>query len=103
MEDDDGDGGRVTINRPERRNSMSYGVMQGLRDAVAAAKSDNALRAVVLTGPRDKAVCAGADFGGNADTAGSPAPHARGGFPDAVLPQRAVRCLPTTPRSRYLA
>jgi len=29
---------RVTINRPERRNSMSYGVMQGLRDAITAAK-----------------------------------------------------------------
>ena len=32
---------RVTINRPERRNAMSYGVMQGLRDAVAAAKADD--------------------------------------------------------------
>ena len=31
---------RVTINRPDRRNSMSYGVMQGLRDAMAAAKAD---------------------------------------------------------------
>ena len=27
---------RVTINRPERRNAMSFGVMQGLRDAFAA-------------------------------------------------------------------
>ena len=35
----DGAVARVTINRPERRNSMSYGVMQGLRDAVAAAKT----------------------------------------------------------------
>ena len=26
---------RVTINRPERRNAMSYGVMHGLRDAMA--------------------------------------------------------------------
>ena len=26
---------RVTINRPERRNAMSYGVMSGLRDATS--------------------------------------------------------------------
>ncbi len=33
-----GDGvARVTINRPERRNAMSYGVMAGLRDAMARA------------------------------------------------------------------
>ena len=31
---------RVTINRPERRNAMSYGVMQGLRDAMATARAD---------------------------------------------------------------
>ena len=30
---------RVTINRPERRNAMSYGVMHGLRDAMARAPS----------------------------------------------------------------
>ena len=66
---------RVTINRPERRNSMSYGVMQGLRDAVAAAKADDAVRVVVLTGAGDKAFCAGADLGGIADNAGAVAAH----------------------------
>ena len=30
----DGGAARVTINRPERRNAMSYGVMSGLRDAM---------------------------------------------------------------------
>src|SRR6478735_5686085 len=66
---------RVTINRPERRNSMSYGVMQGLRDAVAAAKADDAVRVLVLTGAGDKAFCAGADLGGIADNAGAAAAH----------------------------
>ncbi len=56
---------RVTINRPERRNAMSYGVMQGLRDAVAAAKADESVRVVVLTGAGDRAFCAGADLGGH--------------------------------------
>ena len=58
----DGAIARVTINRPERRNSMSFGVMQGLRDAIAAAKADAAVRVVVLTGAGDKAFCAGADL-----------------------------------------
>jgi enoyl-CoA hydratase/carnithine racemase len=66
---------RVTINRPERRNAMSYGVMQGLRDAVAAAKSDDAVRVVVLTGAGDRAFCAGADLGGIAENAGAAAAH----------------------------
>src|SRR3954470_4784170 len=66
---------RVTINRPERRNSMSYGVMQGVRDAVAAPKADDAVRVVVLPGAGDKAVCAGAGLGGIADNAGAAAAH----------------------------
>ena len=55
---------RVTINRPERRNAMSFGVMDGLRASMQRAKEDDAVRAVVLTGAGDKAFCAGADLGG---------------------------------------
>jgi enoyl-CoA hydratase/carnithine racemase len=66
---------RVTINRPERRNAMSYGVMQGLRDAVAAAKVDESVRVVVLTGAGDRAFCAGADLGGIAENTGAAAAH----------------------------
>jgi enoyl-CoA hydratase/carnithine racemase len=66
---------RVTINRPERRNAMSYGVMQGLRDGVAAAKADDDVRVVVLTGAGDRAFCAGADLGGIAENAGAAAAH----------------------------
>ncbi len=71
----DGAIARVTINRPELRNSMSYGVMQGLRDAVAAAKADDAVRVVVLTGAGEKAFCAGADLSGIAENAGAAAAH----------------------------
>ena len=67
--------GRITINRPERRNAMSYGVMQGLRDATTRARADDAVRVVVLTGAGDKAFCAGADLGGIADNAGAAAAH----------------------------
>ena len=71
----DGAIARVTINRPDRRNSMSYGVMQGLRDAVAAAKVDDTVRVLVLTGAGDRAFCAGADLSGIADNAGAAAAH----------------------------
>jgi enoyl-CoA hydratase/carnithine racemase len=54
----------VTINRPERRNSMSWGVITGLREAVARAKADAEVRVVVITGAGDKAFCAGADLTG---------------------------------------
>ena len=46
---------------------MSFEVMQGLRDAMAAARADDDVRVVVLTGAGDKAFCAGADLGGGGD------------------------------------
>jgi enoyl-CoA hydratase/carnithine racemase len=74
---------RITINRPERRNAMSYEVMRGLRDAMAQARDDNGIRAVVLTGAGDKAFCAGADLTGIADNAGAAAAHeGRGALAD---------------------
>jgi enoyl-CoA hydratase/carnithine racemase len=54
----------ITINRPERRNAMSFGVMDGLRQSMANARADGEVRVLVLTGAGDKAFCAGADLGG---------------------------------------
>jgi enoyl-CoA hydratase/carnithine racemase len=54
----------ITINRPDRRNSMSWTVMTELRSAMAEAKADAGARVVVLTGAGDKAFCAGADLTG---------------------------------------
>ena len=53
--------GEITLNRPENRNSMTNDVLEGLREAVAAAKADTDLRCVIVTG-RGKSFCAGADF-----------------------------------------
>ena len=62
-----GDGvARLTINRPERRNAISWGVISGMRSALARAKQDAEVRVVVLAGAGDKAFCAGADLGGMA-------------------------------------
>jgi enoyl-CoA hydratase/carnithine racemase len=66
---------RVTINRPERRNAMSFAVMAGLRDAIRRAGTDDEVRVVVLTGAGDRAFCSGADLGSMAGGGGVAAAH----------------------------
>ena len=56
----------LTIDRPERRNALNADVIGALREALQRSKSDDTLRAVVLTGAGDEAFCAGADLGANA-------------------------------------
>lgn len=69
----------LTINRPEKRNALSWAVMGQLRDALAVAKADPEVRVVVLTGAGEQAFCAGADLAGMADGADYAALHdARG-------------------------
>jgi enoyl-CoA hydratase/carnithine racemase len=54
----------LTLNRPERRNAMTWEIVSGLRDHVARARTDPAVRVVVLAGAGDQAFCAGADLSG---------------------------------------
>ncbi len=54
----------ITINRPERRNALSWDVMRSIRADLAIAKDDPQVRVVVLRGAGDEAFCAGADLGG---------------------------------------
>jgi enoyl-CoA hydratase len=58
----------LTINRPERRNAMTWDVIAGLRRELARAKDDPAVRVVVLAGAGDQAFCAGADLSGMVPT-----------------------------------
>jgi enoyl-CoA hydratase len=62
----------VTLNRPERMNSMAFDVMVPFRDVLAELQRDNDVRVVVLTG-------AGSGFSSGADhkSAGS-VPHVSG-------------------------
>jgi len=60
----------LTINRPDRRNAMSWSVLRSLRGHLADIRDDPAARVVVLTGAGDRAFCAGADLGGMAEGAG---------------------------------
>ncbi|MCZ7524949.1 MAG: enoyl-CoA hydratase-related protein [Acidimicrobiia bacterium] len=71
----DGAVARVTIDRPERRNALSFDVMEGLAGSFRAAGADDAVRVVVLTGAGDKAFCAGADLTGIAETGSAAAAH----------------------------
>jgi enoyl-CoA hydratase/carnithine racemase len=52
----------ITLNRPERRNALSYAVMDRLVDLFAECDADPGVWAVVLTGTGDRAFCAGADL-----------------------------------------
>jgi enoyl-CoA hydratase/carnithine racemase len=60
---------RLTINRPDRRNALSWDAVAELRRRLADAKEDPAVRVVVLTGAGDRAFCAGADLGTMAEGA----------------------------------
>lgn len=60
----------LTINRPERRNALSWAVIEGLRARVAQARTDPDVRVLVLTGAGDRAFCAGADLTGMRADAG---------------------------------
>ncbi|KMK65132.1 enoyl-CoA hydratase/carnithine racemase [Puniceibacterium sp. IMCC21224] len=51
----------VTMNRPDKLNALNTALTQGLLDALLAADSDEAVRAVVLTGA-GRGFCAGADL-----------------------------------------
>jgi enoyl-CoA hydratase/carnithine racemase len=61
---------RLTIDRPERRNALSWTVVRELRARVAEIRDDAAARVVVLTGAGGQAFCAGADLTGMAAGAG---------------------------------
>jgi enoyl-CoA hydratase/carnithine racemase len=72
----DGRVARVTIDRPERRNALAPATVAGLRDAVARADADAAVRVIVLTGAGDRAFSAGADLTGLSSAAAADFPAA---------------------------
>ena len=52
----------LTINREERRNSISPAVLAGISLALTDVNKDRDVRAVVITGTGSRAFCAGADL-----------------------------------------
>lgn len=53
----------ITIDRAERRNSLSPEVVTGLAAALRRAEADPEVSVAVLTGAGDRSFCAGADLG----------------------------------------
>lgn len=52
----------LTINREEKRNAVSHGVLADMTQAIDAAQTNRAIRAIVISGAGNKAFCAGADL-----------------------------------------
>lgn len=57
----------ITLDRPEKMNTGTPGMVVSLLEALDAVDADDDVRAVVLTG-RGRAFCAGADLSGGAGT-----------------------------------
>lgn len=75
----------LTLNRPDRLNAISMALRAEVEDAVAVAKADDEIRALVLTGA-GRGFCAGADLLGTGPVATGRAeePAAQGGRLDEM-------------------
>ena len=75
----------LTMNRPERRNALSPGLVDDLAAALTACRDDDDVRLVVLTGAGERAFCAGGDLGAGMMARGVvPAHHGRARFGDLL-------------------
>src|SRR5213075_42862 len=52
----------ITLNRPEKLNALSFGLMSELGHALTEYEADDAIKAAILTGAGDRAFSAGADI-----------------------------------------
>ena len=62
----------LTLNRPARRNALSTDLLEAFDATFDELASDNAVRAIVLTGAGDRAFCAGLDLKDFASGTGPP-------------------------------
>jgi enoyl-CoA hydratase/carnithine racemase len=54
--------GRITFNRPQARNSLTFRMYQRLTEICAGAAEDRSLKVLILTGAGDKAFASGTDI-----------------------------------------
>jgi enoyl-CoA hydratase/carnithine racemase len=54
--------GRVTFNRPQARNALTFAMYGRLAEICQAANADDSLKVLILTGAGDKAFAAGTDI-----------------------------------------
>ena len=86
----------LTLNRPQRLNAMNNALIEAMNRALARARDDAAIRAVLLTGS-GRGFCAGADLagGGTVDAAAAEPPDLGANMDRIFNPMiRAMRALP---------
>lgn len=59
--------GFVTLNRPDKLNALSFGLVSELDDALTGWEEDDDIKAVIITGAGERAFSAGADIHEMAD------------------------------------
>jgi methylglutaconyl-CoA hydratase len=74
----------ITLNRPDKRNALSQGLIAALREAFQRARDDKAARCVILQGA-GPAFCAGMDLAELSGTLEQPAGGAEGNVWDDAL------------------
>jgi enoyl-CoA hydratase/carnithine racemase len=73
----------ITVNRPDKMNSLNFAANEDLVEAFRAFAADEGARVAVVTGAGDKSFCAGADLKTyTMDFANRPAPEFRRRFTD---------------------
>ena len=74
----------ITINRESQKNSISTEALDLFHQYLERASSDNAVRAVQISGAGEKAFCTGADLGGAVQPEESEPPSAFQNFADLL-------------------
>jgi enoyl-CoA hydratase/carnithine racemase len=54
--------GLITLNRPDKLNALSFGLVSELDEALSRYEAEDAVKAVILTGAGERAFSAGADI-----------------------------------------
>ncbi|QCI68019.1 enoyl-CoA hydratase/isomerase family protein [Phreatobacter stygius] len=52
----------ITLNRPDKRNAIDRGIIDGVAEGYRLAHADPEVRVIVITGAGDQAFCAGGDL-----------------------------------------
>jgi len=93
----------LTINRPERRNAMSFTVLRELGRHLEQIATDDRIRVIVLGGAGDRAFSAGADLTGmDSDTGPISAHEARGLLAD-IFRRLSISAKPSIARVQGFA
>ena len=89
----------LTLNRPNQRNALNGELLTQLIESVKAARDDDDVRAVVLTGAGDKAFAAGTDIAQFQEFKGAEDGIAYERKIDGIL-NAVERCAPETASAR---